>query len=148
MKVILTADVKGQGKKGDLKEVSEGYARNYLIPRGLAMKATADNLNALALKEKAKAAQAAKEKAQAQEHAKQLESCVVKVKARGGENGKLFGSVTNKEVADALKEQFGIELEKNRIILEENIKSFGSYELRCKLGYEVNGTIHLLVVEG
>ena len=148
MKVILTADVKGQGKKGELKEVSEGYARNYLIPRGLAMKATADNLNALALKEKAKAAQAAKEKAQAQEHAKQLESCVVKVQARGGENGKLFGSVTNKEVADALKEQYGIELEKNRIVLEENIKSFGSYELRCKLGYEVNGTIHLLVVEG
>ncbi|MBR3059132.1 MAG: 50S ribosomal protein L9 [Oscillospiraceae bacterium] len=148
MKVILTADVKGQGKKGELKEVSEGYARNYLIPRGLAMKATADNLNALALKEKAKAAQAAKEKAQAQEHAKQLESCVVKVQARGGENGKLFGSVTNKEVADALKEQYGIELEKNRILLEENIKSFGSYELRCKLGYEVNGTIHLLVVEG
>ena len=147
MKVILTADVKGQGKKGELKEVSEGYARNYLIPRGLAMKATADNLNALALKEKAKAAQAAKEKAQAQEHAKQLESCVVKVKARGGENGKLFGSVTNKEVADALKEQYGIELEKNRILLEDNIKSFGSYELRCKLGYEVNGTIHLLVVE-
>ena len=148
MKVILTADVKGQGKKGELKEVSEGYARNYLIPRGLAMKATADNLNALALKEKAKAAQAAKEKAQAQEYAKQLESCVVKVKARGGENGKLFGSVTNKEVADALKEQYGIELEKNRILLEENIKNFGSYELRCKLGYEVSGTIHLLVLEG
>ena len=148
MKVILTADVKGQGKKGELKEVSEGYARNYLIPRGLAMKATADNLNALALKEKAKAAQTAKEKAQAQEYAKQLESCVVKVKARGGENGKLFGSVTSKEVADALKEQYGIELEKNRILLEENIKSFGSYELRCKLGYEVSGTIHLLVVEG
>ena len=148
MKVILTADVKGQGKKGELKEVSEGYARNYLIPRGLAMKATADNLNALALKEKAKAAQAAKEKAQAQEYAKQLESCVVKVQARGGENGKLFGAVTNKEVADALKEQYGIELEKNRILMEEHIKSFGSYELRCKLGYEVSGTIHLLVVEG
>ncbi len=148
MKVILTADVKGQGKKGELKEVSEGYARNYLIPRGLAMKATADNLNALALKEKAKAAQAAKEKAQAQEYAKQLEACVVKVKARGGENGKLFGAVTGKEVADALKEQYGIELEKNRILMEEHIKNFGSYELRCKLGYEVSGTIHLLVVEG
>ena len=148
MKVILTADVKGQGKKGELKEVSEGYARNYLIPRGLAMKATADNLNALALKEKAKAAQAAKEKAQAQEYAKKLESCVVKVQARGGENGKLFGAVTGKEVADALKEQYGIELEKNRILLDEHIKSFGSYELRCKLGYEVSGTIHLLVVEG
>ena len=148
MKVILTADVKGQGKKGELKEVSEGYARNYLIPRGLAMKATADNLNALAQKEKAKAAQAAKEKAQAQEYAKRLESCVVKVKARGGENGKLFGAVTGKEVADALKEQYGIELEKNRIVLEEHIKSFGSYELRCKLGYEVSGVIHLLVTEG
>ena len=148
MKVILTADVKGQGKKGELKEVSEGYARNYLIPRGLAMKATADNLNALALKEKAKAAQAAKEKAQAQEYARQLESCVVKVKARGGENGKLFGAVTAKEIADALKEQYGIELEKNRIVLEEHIKSFGSYEIRCKLGYEVSGTIHLLVLEG
>ena len=148
MKVILTADVKGQGKKGELKEVSEGYARNYLIPRGLAMKATADNLNALALKEKAKAAQAAKEKAQAQEYAKQLESCVVKVQARGGENGKLFGAVTAKEIADALKEQYGIELEKNRIVLEEHIKSFGSYEIRCKLGYEVSGTIHLLVLEG
>ena len=148
MKVILTADVKGQGKKGELKEVSEGYARNYLIPRGLAMKATADNLNALALKEKAKATQAAKEKAQAQEYAKKLESCVVKVQARGGENGKLFGAVTGKEVADALKEQYGIELEKNRILMEEHIKSFGSYELRCKLGYEVSGTIHLLVVEG
>ena len=147
MKVILTADVKGQGKKGELKEVSEGYARNYLIPRGLAMKATADNLNALALKEKAKAAQAAKEKAQAQEHAKQLESCVVKVKARGGENGKLFGSVTNKEVADALKEQFGIELEKNRIVVEEHIKSFGSYDVKCKLGHEISGTIHVLVIE-
>ena len=146
MKVILTADVKGQGKKGELKEVSEGYARNYLIPRGLAMKATADNLNALALKEKAKAAQAAKEKAQ--EYAKQLEACVVKVKARGGENGKLFGAVTGKEVADAPKEQYGIELEKNRILMEEHIKNFGSYELRCKLGYEVSGTIHLLVVEG
>ena len=147
MKVILMQDVKGQGKKGELKEVSEGYARNYLIPRGLAMKATADNLNALALKEKAKAAQAAREKAQAEAYAKQLESCVVKVKARGGENGKLFGAVTSKEVADALKEQYGIELEKNRILLEEHIKSFGSYELRCKLGYEVSGTIHLLVVE-
>ena len=147
MKVILTADVKGQGKKGELKEVSEGYARNYLIPRGLAMKATADNLNALAQRERAKAAQEAKERARAQEYAKQLSSCVVRVKARGGESGKLFGAVTAKEIADALKEQYGIELEKNRILLEEHIKSFGSYELRCKLGYEVSGTIHLLVVE-
>ena len=147
MKVILTADVKGQGKTGELKEVSEGYARNYLIPRGLAMKATADNLNALALKEKAKAAQAAKEKAQAQEYAKQLESCVVKVKAKGGENGKLFGAVTGKEIADALKEQFGIEIEKNKIVQAEPIKTFGSYTVKAKLGFETSGTINLLVIE-
>ena len=148
MKVILNEDVKGQGKKGEMIEVSEGYARNYLLPRNLAVKATADNLNALKLKEQAKKAQIEREKEQARAYAKQLGAAIVKVRAKGGGSGKLFGSVTSKEVADALKEQFGIELEKNRILMEENVKSFGSYELRCKLGYEVSGTIHLLVVEG
>ena len=104
MKVILNADVKGQGKKGEMIEVSEGYARNYLLPRNLAMKATADNMNALKLKEKAKQAQIEKEKAQAREYAKQLGASVVKIRAKGGENGKLFGSVTSKEIAEALKE--------------------------------------------
>ena len=147
MKVILNADVKGQGKKGEMIEVSEGYARNYLLPRNLAVKATADNLNALKLKEQAKKAQVEREKEQAKAYAKQLGSSVVKVRAKGGENGKLFGSVTSKEIAEALKEQHGITLEKNRIVLEENIKSFGSYEVKCKLGHEINGTIHVLVVE-
>ena len=147
MKVILNADVKGQGKKGEMVEVSEGYARNYLLPRNLAVKATADNLNAMKLKEKARLAQIEKEKEQAREHAKMLGSAVVKVRAKGGENGKLFGSVTSKEISEALKEQHGISLEKNRIVLEENIKSFGSYEVKCKLGHEISGTIHLLVIE-
>ena len=147
MKVILNADVKGQGKKGEMVEVSEGYARNYLLPRNLAVKATADNLNAMKLKEKARLAQIEKEKEQAREHAKMLGSAVVKVRAKGGGNGKLFGSVTSKEISEALKEQHGISLEKNRIVLEENIKSFGSYEVKCKLGHEISGTIHLLVIE-
>ena len=147
MKVILSADVKGQGKKGEMIEVSEGYARNYLLPRNLAVKATADNMNALKLKEQAKKAQMEREKEQAKAYAKQLGASVVKVRAKGGENGKLFGSVTSKEISEALKEQHGITLEKNRIVLEENIKSFGSYEVKCKLGYEISGTIHVLVVE-
>lgn len=147
MKVILNADVKGQGKKGDMIEVSEGYARNYLLPRKLAVKATADNLNALKLKEQAKKAQIEREKEQARAYAKQLGASVVKVRAKGGENGKLFGSVTSKEISEALKEQHGINLEKNRIVLEENIKNFGSYEVKCKLGYEISGTIHVLVIE-
>lgn len=147
MKVILSADVKGQGKKGEMVEVSEGYARNYLLPRNLAVKATADNMNALKLKEQAKKAQMEREKEQARAYAKQLGASVVKVRAKGGENGKLFGSVTSKEISEALKEQHGIALEKNRIVLEENIKSFGSYDVKCKLGYEISGTIHVLVVE-
>lgn len=147
MKVILNADVKGQGKKGEMIEVSEGYARNYLLPRNLAVKATADNMNAMKLKEKAKLAQIEREKEQARQYAARLGSCLVKVRAKGGENGKLFGSVTSKEIAEALKEQFDITIEKNRIVLDENIKSFGSYEVKCKLGYEIGGTIHLLVIE-
>ena len=147
MKVILNADVKGQGKKGEMIDVSDGYARNYLLPRNLAVKATADNLNALKLKEQAKKAQVEREKEQAREYAKQLGASVVKVRAKGGENGKLFGSVTSKEIAEALKEQHGIALEKNRIVLEENIKSYGSYDVKCKLGHEISGTIHVLVIE-
>ena len=147
MKVILNADVKGQGKKGDMVEVSEGYARNYLLPRNLAIKATADNLNTLKQKEQAKKAQVEREKAKARENAARLAGSVVKVRAKGGDNGKLFGSVTSKEISEALKEQYGIELEKNRIVLEENIKSFGSYEVKCKLGHEISGTIHLVVTE-
>ena len=147
MKVIFTVDVKGQGKKGEMKEVSEGYGRNYLLPRKLAVEATTDNLNALRLKEKAKAAAIAAEKAKALENAKQLESVVVKIAARAGAAGKLFGAVTSQEISDALREQFGIEIEKQKIIQGDPIKTYGSYEVKCKFGYEISGVIHLLVVE-
>ena len=148
MKVILNADVKGQGKKGELKEVSDGYARNYLLPRKLATEATADNLNAFRLKEKAKAAQIAKEKAQAEENAKKLGGVQVIIKAKAGNAGKLFGAVTSQEISDALKAQFDIDIEKNKIVQAEPIKTFGSFSVKAKLGYEVSGTINVLVVEG
>ena len=112
MKVIFNVDVRGQGKKGELKDVSDGYARNYLLPRGLAAEATADNINAMKLKEKAKAAQLAREKAQALENAKKLEGVQVIIRARAGGAGKLFGAVTSQEISDALKEQFGIDTTK------------------------------------
>lgn len=148
MKVIFTADVKGQGKKGELKEVSTGYARNYLMPRGLATEATADNLNAFKLKEKAKAAQIAKEKAQAEEYAKKLSGVQVTIRTKAGANGKLFGAVTSQEISDALREQFGMDVEKNKIVQPEPIKSYGSYTVKAKLGYEISGTVNVLVVEG
>ena len=147
MKVIFNTDVRGQGKKGEMKEVSDGYARNYLLPRKLASEAPADALNALKLKEKAKAAQMAKEKALAEENAKRLSGVVVQISARAGQGGRLFGAVTSQEIADALREQHGIELEKNKIVQAEPIKQFGSFEVKAKLGYEVSGTINVLVTE-
>ena len=147
MKVIFNVDVKGQGKKGEMKEVSEGYGRNYLLPRKLAVEATADNLNTLKLREKANAARIAAEKAKAEENARQLESIVVKISARAGAGGKLFGAVTSKEISDALRAQHGIELDSKKIVQGEPIKGYGSYDVKCKFGYEISGTVHLLVVE-
>lgn len=147
MKVIFNVDVKGQAKKGELKEVSDGYARNYLLPRKLASEATADNINALKLKEKAKAAQIAREKEQALENAKKLDAVMVTIRAKAGSGGKLFGAVTSQEIADALKEQHGIEVEKNKIVQTEPIKTYGVYDVKAKLGYEISGTVHLQVIE-
>ena len=148
MKVILAADVRGQGKKGEMKEVSDGYARNFLLPRGLAVAATEDNLNAMKLKDAAKKKQIEKEKALAAENAKRLEGIVVKIAAKAGGAGRLFGSVTSKEISEALQAQHGISIEKNKIVQPEPIKSFGSYEVKCKFGYEISGVIHVQVVEG
>ena len=148
MKVIFNVDVKGQGKKGELKEVSDGYARNYLLPRGLAAEATTDNINTLKLKEKAKAAQIAKEKAEAEANAKKLAGVQVVIRAKAGKNGKLFGAVTSQEIADALKAQFEIDIEKNKIVQADPIKNFGSYTVKAKLGHEISGTVNVLVVEG
>ena len=147
MKVIFNVDVRGQGKKGELKDVSDGYARNYLLPRGLAAEATADNINAMKLKEKAKAAQMAREKAEAQENAKKLEGVQVIVRAKAGAGGKLFGAVTSEAISKALKEQFDIDIEKNKIVQAEPIKNFGSYTVKAKLGFETSGNINVLVVE-
>lgn len=147
MKVIFNEDVRGQGKRGEMKEVSDGYARNYLLPRKLASEATPDMLNAFKLKEKAKKAQMAREKAQAGENAKRLEGVVVKISARAGQGGRLFGAITSQEISDALREQHGIEIEKNKIVQSEPIKSFGNFEVKAKLGYEVSGKINVLVVE-
>ncbi len=147
MKVIFLTDVKGQGKKDELKEVSDGYARNYLIPKKMALEATTDALNKLKLQEKARLAQLAKDKALAEEINKQLEAIVVKVPAKGGEGGKLFGSVTSKEISDALNEQFGIAVDKNKIVQSEPIKTFGTHEVKCKLGFEISGTINVIVTE-
>ncbi len=147
MKVIFNEDVKGQGKKGELKEVSEGYARNYLLPRKLASIATADNINQFKLKEKANAARIAKEKQQAEENAAKLKEIQVVIKAKAGNGGKLFGAVTSQEISNALKEQHGIEIEKNKIVQSDPIKNFGSYLVKAKFGYEVSGTINLIVTE-
>ena len=147
MKVIFNVDVRGQGKKGELKEVSDGYARNYLLPRKLASEATTDNINALKLKEKARAAQMAREKAEAEANAKKLGEITVTVRAKAGDKGKLFGSVTSQEISDALKQQHGIEIEKNKNVQPEPIKTFGSFQVKAKLGYEISGTINVLVIE-
>lgn len=146
MKVILKADVKGQGKKGQLIEVSEGYGRNFLLPRGLAEAATADNLNTFRQKEEATARRIALEKAAAQETAAKLKEIRVKIVAKGGTGGRLFGAVTAKEVSDALKQQTGLDVPKNKIVMEQ-IKTFGGFNLKAKLYPEITGEIHVDVVE-
>ena len=147
MKVILQQDVRGQGKKGQMIEVAEGYARNFLLPRKLAVPATADAMNTMRLQEKAKRAEEARQKAEAQAMAEKLKGVVVKLTAKAGANGKLFGAVTSKEVSDALQSQHGIELAKNKIVMEEPIKAYGSYELKAKLGFEISGTVYVVVAE-
>ena len=147
MKVILQQDVKGQGKKGQMVDVSDGYARNFLFPKKLAVEATADNVNTMKLQEKARLAKLAEEKAQAQAIAEQLKELTVRVVAKGGNGGRLFGAVTTKEVSDALKAQHNIEINKAKLVLDEPIKSFGGYELKAKLGHDVNAIVKVVVVE-
>ena len=147
MKVILQQDVKGQGKKGQMVEVSDGYARNFLLAKKLAVLATPENINTMKQQEKAKKAQEAAEKAEAQATAKKLESITVKVAAKAGEGGRLFGAVTAKEVAEALSAQHGITINKAKLVQEEPIKACGGYKLKAKLGYEVVGIVNVMVVE-
>ena len=147
MKVILQQDMKGQGKKGQMVEVSDGYARNFLLPRKLAVEANTDNVNTMKLQEKARKAKEAAEKAEAEAVAEKLKESVVKISAKAGTGGRLFGAVTSKEIAEGLKAQYGIEINKSKIVQEEPIKTFGTYQLKAKLGYEVVGTVYVVVAE-
>ena len=147
MKVILKADVKGKGKKGDLIEVSEGYGRNFLLPRGLADLATADNLNLKRQADEAQARRIALEKQAAKDTAEKLKELKVEIRAKGGAGGRLFGAVTAKEISEELKKQHGIKIAKNKIVLDEHIKSFGTYNVKAKLYTEITGEIHVQVVE-
>lgn len=147
MKVILKADVKGKGKKGDLIEVSEGYGRNFLLPRGLADLATADNLNLKRQADEAQARRIALEKQAAKDTAEKLKELKVEIRAKGGAGGRLFGAVTAKEISEELKKQHGIEIAKNKIVLDEHIKSFGTYNVKAKLYTEITGEIHVQIVE-
>ena len=148
MKVILLQDIRGKGKKGQMIEASDGYARNYLLPRKMAIEATADNINTMKMNDKAKAEQAAREKAQAQEFAEKLKDITVELSGKAGTGGRLFGSITSAEVSDALKKQFGITIDKKKIVQDEPIKSFGTFTLKAKLGYEITANITVHVSEG
>ena len=147
MKVILMQDVKGKGKKGQMIEVSDGYARNYMLPRKIAVEATTDAVNTMRMNDKAAAERAAKERAEALEISKKLRDMILVVTAKGGGAGRLFGSVTNQEIADALKQKTGIALDKRKIVIAEPIKSIGTYTVTCKLGYEISAPLTVKIQE-
>lgn len=147
MKVILQQDIKGQGKKGQMIDAAEGYARNYLLPRKLAIPATADAINTMNLREKARRAEEAANREAAVQLGGKLKDVTVKIPARGGKESKLFGAITNKEIAEALLAQFRLDVAKQKIVLDEPIKAFGTYEVRAKLGYEVTAKFSVSVTE-
>ena len=146
MKVILLQDVKGKGKKGQMLEVSDGYARNFMLPRKIAIEATADAVNTMRMNDKATQERIAREKAEALETAKKLKEMTLVVTAKGGGAGRLFGSVTSQEIADALKAK-GINLDKRKLVLDDPIKTVGTYTVRCKLGYEISAPLTVKIEE-
>ena len=147
MKVILTQDVKGKGKKGQMIEVSDGYARNFMLPKKLAIEATADAINTMRMNDKATQERIAKEKAEALALSKQLREMTLVVTAKGGGAGRLFGSVTNQEIADALEKKSGIKLDKRKIVISDPIKAVGTYTVNCKLGYEITAPLTVKIEE-
>ena len=147
MKVILLQDVKGKGKKGQMLEVSDGYARNFMLPKKLAIEATPDAINTMRMNDKATQERIAKEKAEALALSKQLREMTLVVTAKGGGAGRLFGSVTNQEIADALKAKSGITLDKRKIVIADTIKSVGTYTVNCKLGYEITAPLTVKIEE-
>ncbi len=147
MKVILLQDVRGKGKKGQLLEVSDGYARNYMLPRKLAVEATPDAVNTMRMNDKAQQEKRQREREEAFALSNRLKDMTIVVKAKGGGAGRLFGSVTTQEISDTLKSGYGIELDKRRIVLDEQIKTVGEYTVKCKLGYEITADLKLRIEE-
>jgi large subunit ribosomal protein L9 len=148
MKVILLQDVKGKGKKGQMLEVSDGYARNFMLPRKLAVEATTDAINTMRMNDKATQERIAREKAEAMAHAQKLREMTLVVTAKGGGAGRLFGSVTNQEIADALKAKTGVTIDKRKIVIADPIKNVGTYTVTCKLGYEITAPLTVKIEEG
>ena len=147
MKVILLQDVKGKGKKGQMIEVSDGYARNFMLPRKVAIEATADAVNTMRMNDKATQERIAREKAEAMDTSKKLRELTVVVKAKGGGAGRLFGSITNQEIAEALKASAGVALDKRKIVISDPIKTVGTYTVTCKLGYEITAPLTVKIEE-
>ena len=146
MKVILLQDVKGKGKKGQMIEVSDGYARNFMLPKKMAIEATTDAINTMKMNDKATQERIAREKAEALAISKKLREMTLTVTAKGGGAGRLFGSVTNQEIADALAQQ-GIKLDKRKIVIADPIKNVGTYTVTCKLGYEISAPLTVKIEE-
>ena len=147
MKVILLQDVKGKGKKGQMIEVSDGYARNFMLPKKLAIEATPDAVNTMRMNDKATQERIAREKAAALEVSKKLRELTLVVKAKGGGAGKLFGAVTNDAIAAELKASTGIVLDKRKIVISDPIKNVGTYTVTCKLGYEITAPLTVKIEE-
>ncbi|MBR6633649.1 MAG: 50S ribosomal protein L9 [Clostridia bacterium] len=147
MKVILTKDVKAQGKKGELVEVSDGYAKNFLLPKGLAIIAGAKEMNELKNRESAERFKIETERKEAKALAEKLNAVVVKLTATAGAEGKLYGSVTSMEIADNLASEHGIVIDKRKIVMGDPIKAFGSYTFDVKLYSEVTGKLNVIVTE-
>lgn len=147
MKVLLLKDVKSQGKQGEIIDVSDGYAVNFLIPKKLAVRANNAIMSEVRSKEEARLHKIEAEKAEARALAAKLESTIVKLHAASGSDDKLYGSITNKDVAETLEKDYGIVIDKRRITLNEPIRSYGTYTLDVKLYPEISGTIHLVVTK-
>lgn len=147
MKVILLQDVKSVGKKGDILDANDGYARNFLLPKKMAVPATPDNLNNLKLQKNNQEKVAQEQLEAAQNFAKELESKEIVLAIKAGEGGRTFGSVSSKEIAQAFKDQCGMEIDKKKIQMEEAIKSFGVFEVKVKLHPKVTGTLKVKVKE-
>lgn len=146
MKVILLSDIKGVGKKDQVIEASAGYARNYLFPKKLALEANTENMSKLKARQNSNQFKKDTEKKQAEEIAKKLKGIMLKIKVRAGENGKIFGGVTSKEISDGLKKDYNIDIDKKKILLNETIKTIGTFTIDIKLYEGVIGKLKIDVI--